>query len=138
MDGRLLTVTKDVMKRTIFGGDMLTTSLIFTDKAGKVYPDPESDDLPVSGFATVISIRNDMDGTGRFQSRGDSSAVTFLEADLIALGAKTRDIRNRLAITGWIVRFTLPTGEYVASLSEPMPDSTLGIVKYIINVYEED
>jgi len=57
---------------------------------------------------------------------------------LKALGAVVRNSDVNNSMTGWTVAFTLETGDYVAKLAEPVPDSTLGVTRFKITMYGED
>lgn len=130
MSGRLLELARGVIKKVVFNSDMFTTDITITDKEGEIYA--------VKGLAIVHSILNDLDGTGKFQSRGDTSSITFVESDLTDLGAVTRKTDGTFSMSGWLASFTLPSGDYTAIVSETLPDSTLGVIRCLINVYGED
>lgn len=130
MSGRFLNMIKEVTKRVVFNSDLFTTELLFTNIDGE--------EFIVQGLAIVHSTVNDIDGSGKFKSIGDTSMVTFLESDLKALGAIVRNADGNNIMTGWTVSFTLETGAYVAKLAEPVPDSTLGVTRFKITVYGED
>lgn len=130
MSGRFLNMIKEVTGRVVFNSDLFTTQLLFTNKDGE--------EFIVQGLAIVHSTVNDIDGSGKFKAIGDTSMVTFLESDLKALGAVVRNADGNNIMTGWTVSFTLETGEYVAKLAEPVPDSTLGVTRFKITVYGED
>lgn len=109
--------------RRFLGSGGSSTPLKFTTPGGTVYE--------INGIANVVTLELDVDGTGRFEAVGDKSSVTFCEADLTDMGATLR--RNgQIDMGGWQVEFNLPHGLYTGYMAEPLPDSTLGIIKYKI------
>lgn len=130
MSGRFLNLIKEVTQRVVFNSDLFTTELLFVD--------PNGEEFIIQGLAIVHSTVNDIDGSGKFKAIGDTSMVTFLESDLKSQGAVVRNSDGNNSMTGWTVSFTLETGEYVARLAEPVPDSTLGVTRFKITMYGED
>lgn len=130
MDGRYLRLVRDVIKRVVMNGDGFTTDLSFTDKQGNIFE--------IKGLAIVHSTVVDTDNTGKYQALSDTSSVTFCESDLTDAGAVTRKSDGTFSMSGWIVAFTLPSGDYVASISETLPDSTLNVTRCLINIYGQD
>jgi hypothetical protein len=82
----------------------------------------------IKGLATVHSSGFDQDGRPIIS---DNSHITFSELDVNELGYTTR-VNGKLRIQGWKVEFSHAVGDVKAILSEPEPDSTLGIIRVMI------
>lgn len=86
--------------------------------------------VEINGFATVHSqVYDPESGT---HILGDNSNISFSEKDINDLGVVTRNADGKIIIQDWIVEFDHAIGHVKAKLVEPMPDSTLGVVKCLL------
>lgn len=93
----------------------------------------EGDPFEIKGLAFVISEGFDEDG---LPIVADNSHILISEKDIVDLGYTVRFSGN-VRINSWIIDFDHAVGHVRAKLSEPKPDSTLGVIKVQLTNYHE-
>jgi len=123
MSGRFTQEMIDRAKTAISDSNGWSTLLSFTPTVG--------DPFEWGGLATVHSNAYDQDGLPIIS---DNSHILFSEVDVNNLGYVTR-VDGNLTVKGWLVEFDHAVGHVKAQLSEPGPDSTLGLIRCKITNY---
>lgn len=86
----------------------------------------------LNGLATVHSQGFDQDERPIV---AENSHICFSETEANEAGLITRNAKGDLDIENWKVEFDHNVGHVIAKLSEPFPDSTLGIIRVQITRY---
>lgn len=121
--GRILSRAISDARRYLKGG----FSIPITFKTG-------SEEFELNGLATVHSQNFDQDDRPVI---GENSHICFSEKDVIDMGIVTRSGNNLVLVKSWVVSFDHAIGNFTAILSEPEPDSTLGIIRVKITSFTE-
>ena len=121
MPGTLLNNAIKDLKRHI-GVDFNTELLLITNN---------DEEIEINGYAAVHSTGFDENGVPII---ADNSYILFSEVDVNVLGYTTR-VNRKVDLRGWKVQFSHAVGEVSASLAEPQPDSTFGVIRVMIRNY---
>jgi hypothetical protein len=93
---------------------------------------PDATEIELNGFTTIHSQGFDENGIPVIS---ETAHLTISERDLIAAGETVRNANGNINLVNWKVRFTHATQEVTMVLSEPEPDSTLGIIRVKLTKY---
>lgn len=95
---------------------------------------PNDSPVVIRGLATNHSMIVDTDG---LPAIGKNYHVTFYELELNDEGVETRNEQGDVSIAGFLISWTDAITTQTYKIQEAMPDSCLGLIRCILDKYDE-